>query len=194
MRQPSITRLGALPLAVHNGAMPSRDDLSFVDDYLPALLGQASQLIQSEFHAVVRSKGLSVAEWRVLATLADGRPMSTGRLAQVSLTKGPTATRLLDRIEALGHVQRLPQQGDRRVTLVRITPAGQRKVSRLIALAKEHERRVLEPFGLLQAEELKAMLRRIVDLHRPGEGPGPARVPRSARRAPGRRGQPAVVE
>jgi DNA-binding MarR family transcriptional regulator len=149
--------------------MPSKDDLPFVDDYLPALLGQASQLIQSEFHSVVRSKGLSVSEWRVLATLADGKPMSTGKLASVSLTKGPTATRLLDRMEALGHVERLAQQGDRRVTLLRITPAGRRKVSQLIALAKEHERRVLEPFGLASAEELKAMLRRIVNLHRPGE-------------------------
>jgi len=154
--------------------MPSKDDLPFVDDYLPALLGQASQLIQSEFHPVVRSKGLSVSEWRVLATLADGKPMSTGKLALVSLTKGPTATRLLDRMEALGHVERLAQQGDRRVTLVRITPAGRRKVSQLVALAKEHERRVLEPFGLERAEELKAMLRRIVDLHRPSEGGDPA--------------------
>lgn len=154
--------------------MPSKDDLPFVDDYLPALLGQASQLIQSEFHPVVRSKGLSVSEWRVLATLADGKPMSTGTLALVSLTKGPTATRLLDRMEVLGHVERLPQQGDRRVTLVRITPAGRRKVSQLVALAKEHERRVLEPFGLERAEELKAMLRRIVDLHRPTEGGDPA--------------------
>ena len=50
-------------------AMALKDDLPFVDDYLPALLGQASHLIQSEFHRVVKAKGLSVAEWRVLASL-----------------------------------------------------------------------------------------------------------------------------
>lgn len=143
-------------------------DVPFVDDYLPALLGQASHLIQSEFHRVVKAKGLSVAEWRVLATLASGQPMSTGRLAEVSLTKGPTATRMLDRMQARGQVERLAHDSDRRVTMVRITADGRRKVARLIALAQEHEQRVLEPLGARRAEELKATLRRIVALHQTG--------------------------
>lgn len=149
--------------------MPKKAALDFADDYLPALLGQASQLIQAEFHQVVRRRGLAVSEWRVLASLAGGQPITTGKLAQVSLTKGPTATRLLDRMEQAGHVERLAYHGDRRVTLVRITGEGRRKVAKLIALAREHERRVLEPFGLAQAEELKSMLRRIVELHAPGD-------------------------
>ncbi len=139
-------------------------DTAFVDNYLPALLGQASHLIQSEFHRVVKAKGLSVAEWRVLATLASGQPMSTGHLAEVSLTKGPTATRMLDRMQARGQVERLALDSDRRVTLVRITAEGRRKVSRLIALAQEHEQRVLAPLGAQQASDLKATLRRIVEL------------------------------
>lgn len=153
--------------------MPAKDDLPFVDDYLPALLGQASHLIQSEFHRVVKARGFSVAEWRVLASLAGAQAMSTGQLAEVSLTKGPTATRLLDRLEARGQIERLAHSVDRRVTLVRITAEGRRKVARLVALAREHERRVLEPFGLSQAEDLKVTLRRIIDMHRPGDGPAP---------------------
>jgi len=139
----------------------------FVDGYLAALLAQASQLISSEFHEVVREHGLSVSEWRVLASLdgSDGIPI--GRLAQVALLKQPTMTRMLDRMEARGEVARFAHQGDRRVTLVRITPAGHRTVSRLIALAREHERRVMEPFGGKRADELKATLRRIIELHRP---------------------------
>ncbi len=151
------------------GSKADTPDPPFVDDYLPALLGQASHLIQSEFHRVVKAKGLSVAEWRVLATLASGQPMTTGKLATVSLTKGPTATRMLDRMQARGQVERLAHDGDRRVTLVRITAEGRRKVSRLIALAKDHEQRVLEPLGEQQALDLKATLRRIVELHQNGD-------------------------
>ena len=69
----------------------------FVDDYLPALLAQASQLISSEFHEVARQHGFSVSEWRVMASLAGGVPISIGQLAQVTVTKQPTVTRLLDR-------------------------------------------------------------------------------------------------
>lgn len=141
------------------------DPLQFVDDYLPALLAQASQRISSEFHAVARKQGFSVAEWRVMATLAGGVPISIGQLAQVTLTKQPTVTRLLDRMELQGHVARLPHDSDRRVTLVRITRKGARTVEHLMALAREHERRVLEPFGLQRAEELKNTLRQMIALH-----------------------------
>ncbi len=148
--------------------MPLRTKPDFVDDYLPALLGQASELISGQFHRVVRAHGLSVSEWRVLASLAGGQAISTGELAALSLTKGPTATRLLDRMQARGQIERLEDSADRRVTRVRITAEGKRTVSKLIALAQEHERRVLEPFGLDRAEDLKATLKRIIELHRMG--------------------------
>jgi len=80
----------------------------FVNDYLPALLAQASELISAEFHLVARKHGFSVTEWRVMATLAGGTPMSIGQLAQVTVTKQPTVTRLLDRMESNGHVKRTP--------------------------------------------------------------------------------------
>ena len=150
---------------------PLEDDdpvLPFVDDYLAALLAQASKLISTEFHAVVQAAGFSVSEWRILASLIGSPGISTGGLAQLSVSKQPTVTRLLDRMEAKGYVERFAHESDRRITLVRITPAGQTIVADLIAQAKEHERRVLAPIGLKRAEALKTMLRRIIELHRPG--------------------------
>ena len=159
---------------------------SFVDDYLPALLAQASHAISAEFHAIVRQNGFSVSEWRVMASLAGDRAVSIGRLAQLTLIKQPTVTRLLDRMEAAGHVERIPHGSDRRITLVRITRTGTRTVDRLIGLARDHERRVLEPFGLERAEALKTTLRQMIRLHgpasrngvlEPDDGPGQDEAP-----------------
>ncbi len=152
---------------MHNKDMQTSrtDSARFVDDYLPALLAQASRLISGEFHLVVNANGFTVSEWRVLAALAGNEPMSIGRIAQITTIKQSTVSRLLDRMEAAGHVERLDKDGDRRITLVAITPAGSRTVSRLIPLAREHEQRVLEPFGLQRAEELKSTLRSIIELH-----------------------------
>ncbi len=136
----------------------------FTQDYLPALLAQASQLISAEFHAVARRHGLSVSEWRVMASLADGVPLSIGQLAEITITKQPTLTRLLDRMEARGEVERLAHDSDRRVTLIRMTRNGARKVETLMRQAREHERRVLEPFGLNRAEELKRVLRQLIQM------------------------------
>ncbi len=137
----------------------------FVHDYLPALLALASQLISDEFHRVVRQHGFSVSEWRVMASLANGRAISVGVLAEMTVMKQPTLTRLLDRMEERGQVRRLPHDTDRRITLVGITPLGQETVSELIGLAREHERQVLQPFGLVRAEALKDTLREIIRLH-----------------------------
>lgn len=140
---------------------------SFVDSYTPALLAQVSQLISGEFHVIVQAAGFEISDWRVLSTLSDGKAMSIGRLAQISVTKQPTVTRLLDRMEAQGYVKRIPSETDRRVTLVRITPQGQKLVSELIVQAKRHEDQVLAPLGAQKAEELKATLRMLIELHRP---------------------------
>lgn len=139
---------------------------AFVDDYLPALLAQASQLISSEFHSVVRANRLSVTEWRILATLTDNLGMSTGTLADISICKQPTVTRLLDRMEAKAYVERFQHETDRRVTMVRITNQGQSFVANLVRQAQEHERKILQPFGLKRAETLKSTLRGIIELYK----------------------------
>jgi DNA-binding MarR family transcriptional regulator len=153
---------------MQNKRMPKLDlaeTSHFVDDYLPALLAQATHLIQGEFHRVVRTKGFTVSEWRVLATLASREPMSIGELAVITVTKQPTLTRVLDRMQARGEVERIPHEEDRRVTLVGITAAGSRAAAGLIKLARDHEHRVLEPFGLKRAADLKSTLKQMIQLH-----------------------------
>ena len=101
-----------------------------------------------------------------LATLASKPGLSIGGLADIAVSKQPTVTRLLDRMEARALVQRYPHDSDRRITMVRITPKGRTIVAHLMDQAKEHEHRVLQPFGLKRAESLKVTLRRIIELHR----------------------------
>jgi DNA-binding MarR family transcriptional regulator len=138
----------------------------FVDDYLPALLAQASHLISGEFHRIVTAKGFTVSEWRVLASLAGGKAIAIGELANISTMKQPTVTRILDRMEAKGEVRRITDRTDRRVTRVRITAKGARAVEKLIPLAHEHSNRVLAPFGLERAAGLTAMLQQMIAMHR----------------------------
>lgn len=144
--------------------------LPFVDDYLPALMAQAHFLVAREFHEIVRARGFTVSEWRVLASLAGSGPIPIGRLAQIVVMKQPTVTRVLDRQEARGEVRRKAHGSDRRITLVSITPKGTRVVDQLILLAREHEQRVLQPFGLERAAELKSTLKQMIALHEPVGG------------------------
>ncbi|RDV00925.1 MarR family winged helix-turn-helix transcriptional regulator [Trinickia dinghuensis] len=140
---------------------------AFVDNYLPALLGQAWHLVSTEFHQIVEQHGLSVLEWRVLSTLASNGPVTISALAQMTVSKQPTVTRLLVRLEAQGFVERATSADDRRYTQVKATRKGRGLVTGLIAQAEEHERAILAPFDAREIDSLKNILRALIERHRP---------------------------
>jgi DNA-binding MarR family transcriptional regulator len=139
------------------GSTPPR----FIDDYLGYLLGQANHALFKDFDAVVRDAGLSSIEWRVLATLSAQPPMPVGQLAFEVLSQQPTVTKLVQRLAAQGWVTLRDDPADQRRTLVSITAAGQKKVTPLIAQAREHEAAALGTLSAAEVRRLKAQLRRL---------------------------------
>ena len=70
--------------------------------------------------------GIGRSDLRCLDLLHEGGTMSAGQLAAGSgLTSGAT-TRMLDRLEQVGYIRRLPDRGDRRRVLVELTPRARR--------------------------------------------------------------------
>ncbi|EPG7578996.1 MarR family transcriptional regulator [Providencia huaxiensis] len=142
-----------------------RNSKVFVDNYLPALLGQAWMLVSSEFHAIVEKKGLSVLEWRVLSTLAGNGSMGITELSQKTVSKQPTITRVLQRLEQQGHVVRHSNHNgsDKRITLVSVTSSGMSLVDGLLVAAQQHEEAVLAPLGVRKSKLLKQVLQELVE-------------------------------
>lgn len=134
----------------------------FVDDYLAYLLAQASHLVSAEFHARVEARGLSVAYWRVLATLSDADGMTMGELTRIVLYKQPTLSKIIDRMEGEGLIERRASADDRRKVRVHITEAGRALVAELQAEAKRHEADVLTGYGPEEKALLKKVLRQVI--------------------------------
>src|SRR5213075_1735796 len=111
----------------------------FVDGYLGYLLGQANHALYKDFDAHVRAAGLSSIEWRVLATLHDGEPLTISQLAHEVLSKQPTITKLVQRMGEQGWVRLQADPSDQRRTLVTATTAGKRLVRPLVVRARAHE-------------------------------------------------------
>ena len=133
-----------------------------VDDYLSYLLARASHLVASEFHREVRAAGLTVLEWRVLATLSDGRARTVGELASIALAQQSTVTKLLGRMQAEGRVARNDGEVDRRQSLVRITRAGRGALGTLLARSKRHERAAVARLSARDAVLLKSALKKLI--------------------------------
>ena len=133
----------------------------FVDQYLGYLLGQANHALYREFDAQVRAAGLSSIEWRVLATLHDGEPLTVSRLAREVLSKQPTVTKLVQRMSEQGWVTLLADPADQRRTLVSATAAGRRLVRPLVNKARAHESAMLSTLAASEKTALKKILGKI---------------------------------
>jgi DNA-binding MarR family transcriptional regulator len=149
------------PRGAATRAAAERGGAHFTDDYLGYLLGQANHALFKDFDAVVREAGLSSIEWRVLATLTGQPPMPVGQLAFEVLSQQPTVTKLVQRLAAQGWVALCDDPTDQRRTLVSITPIGQKKVTPLIAQAREHEASVLGTLSAAEVRRLKDQLRQL---------------------------------
>ena len=134
----------------------------FVDTYLGYLLGQANHALYKEFDVQVRARGLSSIEWRVLATLHDGQPLTVSQLAQEVLSKQPTVTKLVQRMAEQGWVALQADPADQRRTLVAATPAGRRLVKPLVEQARDHEARLLRALGSGEKKALRQLLEKLV--------------------------------
>jgi DNA-binding MarR family transcriptional regulator len=126
------------------------------------MLALASQRISAEFHVEVKKAGLTVTEWRVLASLVEGEGETVGALAKLALTKQPTLSKVLPRLDAEGYISMQSARADRRQTLVTITPKGAKLIGGLCELAMAHQEKVLARLDSGHADRLVAMLRAII--------------------------------
>ena len=133
----------------------------FVEDYLLYLLARASAGASAQFHAVVKARGLSVLEWRVLGQLSSG-PATVSTLAERALSQQPTLTKVLDRMVDDGLLTRFEDASDRRRVFAGLTPKGRALATELVPLAKEHEARVLAGYAPREAAALKRALKTLI--------------------------------
>ena len=134
----------------------------FVHRYLASVLALASHRISAEFHVEVRKAGLTITEWRVLGSLIEGEGETVGTLAELAVTKQPTLSKVLPKLEADGYISLETARKDRRQTLVTITPKGATLIRGLCDRALAHQQRFLAKLGPDHADRLVDMLRAMI--------------------------------
>lgn len=127
---------------------------------------RAQQLVSTAVDRALRHLGLTFARYEVLMLLSFSK---TGALPITKvgerLMVHPTGiTKLVDKLEQQGLVERQPNPDDRRGVLARITDAGRR------VAAEGTEAVARERFGLDLSESDLATLTRILQRHRLGQG------------------------
>lgn len=89
-------------------------------------------------------QGISMAQLHVMNLLERHGEMPMNRLAEMIDVSDSNATGLIDRVEERGFVERIRVPADRRMVMVRLTPAGLQMLDQLEAIREEILRRVLD--------------------------------------------------
>jgi DNA-binding MarR family transcriptional regulator len=111
-----------------------------------------------------RQHGLTLAQYMLLAPLTERSPRAVRELADAAGVAGPTATRLLDSLEAGGYVERRPSERDRRSVDVSLTPDGKRQLDETREWVNEGRRRVYDALEPAERQEAERLLARLADI------------------------------
>lgn len=116
----------------------------------------ATQL-RDETEVLLKASGLSITQFNVLRILRGSgeQGLTCGEIGTRLINKDPDVTRLLDRMEKQGLVERARSEQDRRVVLTRVSARGLTVVGQLDTPLEElHHRQ----FGHLGAHRLRQLL------------------------------------
>jgi len=108
--------------------------MDHLDRNLGFLLHDVARLMRKRFEQNARELGLTRSQCQVLAHLARNEGIQQSALADILEVEPITLTRILDRLEEAGLVQRLLHSKDRRVRLLRLTHAAHPLLDEIFAI------------------------------------------------------------
>lgn len=119
-----------------------------LDRFIPYRLAVAAQRTSDELARLYRDRfGISVAEWRVLAHLAQAGNVSVRDIeARVGMEKSKVS-RAASRLEAAGRIAKATNPRDRRLVSLELTSAGRALMAELLPLAEAYQRDVEHRLG-----------------------------------------------
>lgn len=115
--------------------------------------------------------GLAPALTTALATIGREGPVTLGRLAAREQVTAPTVTKMVDRLEQRGYIVRRPDETDRRICRVEITPAGRTQLASIRTRRTEWLATRLGELGAEDFERLRAAIDVLEALTAPPEQP-----------------------
>ena len=92
------------------------------------LLHEVARLLRKRFEQISRECGLTRSQWQALAYLAQNEGINQSGLAELLDVEPITLSRILDKLEACELIERHPHPSDRRVRILRLTPAARLKL------------------------------------------------------------------
>lgn len=133
-----------------------------MDESLGYLLAQVRARLVAAIDTEIAPMGITWAQWGTLLQIANGKADTAAELCRNTTGDTGSMTRMLDRLEQKGLVQRERSTEDRRVVHLRLTEAGEALYPQLPPIAVKVLNHHLRGFSPEELETLKRYLRRML--------------------------------
>jgi MarR family transcriptional regulator, organic hydroperoxide resistance regulator len=158
-----------IPSPATNGAVNAdarmRGDPAFADfrlEHSPLyLLVRAAGRYSLDMGNALRASGMDLLSWRALMTVHEDSPSSVSEIAERSVTRLSTMTRVVQRLEKKKMVKLSRRPSDARVTEVRLTPRGIQALEGVRGVASQIYNQAVGRLSAAQIETLNALMRQI---------------------------------
>lgn len=125
--------------------MPRRTSLE-LDRFLPFRLSVLSNTVSTAIAGAYQQRfGLSIPEWRVMAVLAMNPGLSAAEVAQRTAMDKVAVSRAVASLLKSRRIARQTARADRRRSLLKLAPAGERVYAQVVPFALAYERELLAP-------------------------------------------------
>jgi len=127
--------------------------------------GKASTAVARRLQKNFKQNGMEITieQWSVLCHLWKEDGMSQQELCNATFRDKPSITRLVDNLEKLKLVKRVPSKEDRRINMIYLTDAAKKLQEQSMELANQTLNEALEGVTIEEIEICKAVLQRVYD-------------------------------
>ena len=129
------------------------------------ITGKASTAIARRLQKKFNAAGLNITieQWSVLYHLWKQEGISQQELCNATFRDKPSITRLVDNLEKLNLVKRVPSDNDRRINLIYITKQAQKLQEETMQLAEQTLNEALETVPSEKVDVCKEVLKLVYD-------------------------------
>ncbi len=138
--------------------------LPSTDRSLPIALLRARERVMGPIRHLLSDVDLTEQQWRVLRVVQESGPIDPTQIADRACLLLPSLTRILQKLEEKGLINRVRDEADRRRQVITLTAAGDRVIEENIDASLELIERTREKMGPDRYEALLDLLNDLYEL------------------------------
>ena len=138
--------------------MPTRATTPQLDQEAYNAILATSKIIRRVALKLFVEEGITEPQFQALMLLVESGPMLMRKMSDEMLVTPANVTGIMDRLEEKGLVRRTPGKGDRRATIIEITPEGKALFERVAIKKGEMLQKALAMFTKDELMTLRGLL------------------------------------